>query len=174
MRNIFSLLICLFVQSCQSQKVYFDIKSYDIILFELMNNETIIPKKFTKSLLVENDFHVTSSQWRALGGSYGNNYVLLNSSRDTMNIKCFCRQENNLFFKNITFRKGNYELSFKKPNEKIKGKEIKTSMQMQNIIFKNAYSSLREPVFQDKYFQDLEFYEINLKDTINVKLKSIE
>ncbi|MBF7092542.1 hypothetical protein IUY40_13475 [Flavobacterium sp. ALJ2] len=90
-----------------------------------------------------------------------------------MNINYFGQGEN-LYLKRVPFKKGNYELSFKIPKEKISGKKIKTPKEVQDILFRNAYVSPKKPVFQDVYFRDLEFYEIDLKDTRNVKLERVE
>jgi hypothetical protein len=94
----------------------------------------------------------------------------------------------NYYFKNLEFKKGSYELRIeytKKYNTKEKrfekdikyifGKEIHTSKEVQNILFKNAnYEILRNPKYLDLYFKDLKFIEIDLKDTINVKLKKLD
>lgn len=175
MRKVFvCLFVCLFSQSCQSQKHIFDIKNYDIMLFKLNNDEVLFAKKYTEALVTKNNFYLTTSRWKLLGGPYGSYYILLNSKNDTMNLKCYCGQEENLFLKNLPFKKGNYELSFKRSNEKKLGKEIKMPKEVQNILFKNAYVSPKKPVYQDVYFRDMEFYEIDLKDTTNVKLERIE
>lgn len=175
MKKIFVyLFMYLCIQSCHAQKHIFNIKSYDIILLELNNNEVLISKKYTETLWSKKKIYLTTSRWRLLGGPYGSYYVLINSKKDTMNIKCYCGQEENLFFKNLPFKKGNYELTFKTPKEKIFGKKIKTAKEVQNVLFKDTYVSDKKPVYQDVYFKDIEFYEIDLKDTINVKLKRIE
>ncbi|ELY2018409.1 hypothetical protein SL053_002334 [Flavobacterium psychrophilum] len=105
-----------------------------------------------------------------------------------MNVKCKCGQERNHFLKNLKFQKGNFELSFdsqKRYNEQTKkyesqinytlGNQIKTSKKIQNILFKNSYVWWEiNGKSKDIYFKDLKFIVIDLKDSINVKIKKID
>ena len=101
-------------------------------------------------------------------------YYSFIKQRDTMNISCRCGQERNYYFKNLGFKKGNYELKFNIPKESTIGSKIETAEEVQNIMFKNTYLSDENSTQKDKYFKDLKFIEIDLNDTINVKLTEIK
>jgi hypothetical protein len=121
------------------------------------------------------------------GYEYGIKIHTFVKKKDTMNIKCYCGQEYNLYIKNLEFKKGNYELNFdygRKYNQQTKkyervenivsGSQIKTPKEIQNILFKNIYVPRDKATRQDFLFKDIKFTVIDIKDTLNVKLKEIE
>ncbi|ELY2018563.1 hypothetical protein SL053_002493 [Flavobacterium psychrophilum] len=131
---------------------------------------------------------IISQNWSGYGSHYLDKKYSFIKEKDTMNIKCKCGQGQNYFFKDLQFQKGAFELSFyfqKKYNEQTKkyesqinyilGNQIKTPSDAQNILFENAdYEMLRKPKFKNLYFKDLKFIEIDIKDSINVKLKRLD
>ncbi|MET3047018.1 hypothetical protein [Flavobacterium covae] len=185
-------VITFFVISCKAQKIVIETRSKDILVFGF-NDENIklinkpeslyIPDKKTyKSFDTKHNTEIYNKQrilvisqnWSGYGSHYLEKKYSFIREKDTMNIKCKCGQERNYYFKNFTFKKGYYELSFTYSKDKIFGSEIKTTKEIQNTLFKNSYVSDENPTQKDKYFKDLKFIEIDLKDTTNVKLKRID
>lgn len=181
---IYFAVVCVF-NSCKSQEKVIDIKSTDIIVFNLKNSNIRLP--YLRTIYSDSNIVVINKFWAMPPTNFIKYYKFI-SNKDTMNVKCFCGQEQNLYFTNLTFKKGKYELDFSFPNkynEKNKnfdyqinyifGKEIKSPKEVQKILFKNAYpwwESQRH--FKDLKFKDLKFIEVDLNDTINVKLKKVE
>ncbi|CAA0213733.1 hypothetical protein ACE1MK_04970 [Tenacibaculum maritimum] len=185
MKNIVYLFTYLLMSSCSAQKKVIESLKQDIILFNFLEKNISL----SQASYYNENYSIAMNIRYLIGMRYGKfDYTFIKNKKDTMNIKCFCRQEDNLYFKNLKFKKGNYKLNFSfskvynKKSEKyekvksvILGKEIKTTKEIQNILFKNAdYEQLKKPNYKDTYFRDLKFLEINLKDTINVKLIQIE
>ncbi len=186
MKNIIYLFIYLLTSSCNAQNIVIDVAKKDVVLFNFSKKNISLSKDIA-SYRTEN-FSIAINNRYLIGSRYGKfNYTLIKSEKDTMNIKCYCGQEANIYIKNLKFKKGNYNLSFNFPriyNEKTKkyekdkililGKEIKTTKETQNIVFKNAvYTPLEKKIFKDVYFKNLKFIVIDLKDTTNVKLEQI-
>nr|WP_315239265.1 hypothetical protein [uncultured Flavobacterium sp.] len=209
MRNLFlCLFLCLFLQSCKGQSIIVDSeKDNDVIIFNLSNYDVSLinlPEKhylpdtkrywetnpkFNTEIYSKNKFVIFKQRWQNIGYGYGEKYYnFINSKKDTMNIKCFCPQETNYFFKNLEFRKGKFELSFafpKKQNEQTKkyesqinyilGNQIKTPQEVQSVLFKNSYVWWEtKGEFKNIFFKDLKFVEIDLNDSTNVKLKKLD
>lgn len=185
MKNIVYLFAYLLISSCSAQKKVIESLKQDIILFSFLEKNISL----SQASYYNENYSIAMNIRYLIGTRYGKfDYTFIKNKKDTMNIKCFCRQEDNLYFKNLKFKKGNYKLNFsfskvynKKSEkyEKVKnvtlGKEIKTTKEIQNILFKNAIHSPRKAsLFEDVYFEDLRFLEIDLKDTINVKLVQIK
>lgn len=92
--------------------------------------------------------------------------------RDSMILKVVYDNTGNLFFENLKFKKGNYRLllnleSLKKIN--LKDENLKNK----KIYFKNLFD-IQTRKRKEVELNDVLFYRIDLKDTINVKLKRIE
>lgn len=183
MKKYICLFVCLFFYAClvQAQDTIkeVDLKKQDVLLFEVSKNDI---KLLYRELYSKNNFIIGSQEWiELIGRSYFNRRYFLIQNEDTMNIKCYCGQEWNLYFKNLDFKKGNYELTFTYPNlvysvNFISGSEINTPKEIQNILFKNAYPwwEYGNRDFRDMYFKDLKFIKIDLSDTANVKLEKVE
>ncbi|MFV0531967.1 MAG: hypothetical protein ACK5MD_11105 [Flavobacteriales bacterium] len=192
MRGIAYIILTIFtLSSCSAQKII-NAKSKDVLVFNFKKENVILTKFYAKvynqdgtyKTAVESsenrevnskgNFSIITQDWQALGNHYYQKKYSFVLEKDTMNISCKCGQERNYYFKNLEFKKGNYELKFEIPNNRIKGSEIETSKEVQKILFKNAYVPNETPTQQDKYFKDLLFFQVNLEDTINVKLTKIE
>lgn len=183
MKKITLLLIYLSVFSCKSQDIV-NSKNKDVILFFV--NKTREKLENPKAIFNSRNYYLI--QRTRANYNYDRNYHEVSfqfiQEKDTMNIKCYCPQGVNYIFRNIQFRKGTFNVSFdfpKKYNEQTKkyvelkniisGSQIKNTKEIQNVLFTSAYVSPVEPMQKDIYFKDLEFIEINLKDTVNVKLE---
>ena len=192
MKKIILYLILGLFTTCKAQ-VEVNSKQRDILVFQTLTDnvkyESIPVKeyipdkkkylKFKRNSNIEvynkEKLIVISQSWSSYGSNHFNKYYSFIKDKDTMNITCECGQESNHYFKNLKFKKGNYELSFQLNKEKILGKQIKTPKEVQDILFKNSYIWWDvKGEFKNLYFKDLKFIEIDLKDTINVKLKLIE
>lgn len=184
MKNIIYLFAYLLTSSCSTQNTIIDATKKDIVLFNFSENNISLPQGIYNS----ENYSVVINDRYLVGSRYGKyNYTLIKNKKDTMNIKCYCGQEENIYFKNLKFTKGNYELSFdfpKKYNSQTKkyerkktytfGKHIKTKKETQKILFKNAdYKQLRNPKYKNLYFKSLKFIELDINDTVNVNLKKI-
>ncbi|MDN3674489.1 hypothetical protein QWY99_15720 [Flavobacterium branchiarum] len=192
MRKIALALFIAFFFSCKAQKRIIETKSKDVILFNIEKSFfSILNNKYNQKVYGGNDFLIFTQNWSALGYNYFNKEYSFTQAQDTMNIKCNCGQERNYFFKNLEFKKGNYELridfpqryndSEKKYEPQIKyilGKQIRVPKEVQQILFQNFYirwNDVDNPIkSKDLYFKDLYFIEIDLKDSTSVKLKKIE
>lgn len=172
-KTIIYFLFNLLILSCSAQKNIIDAQKKDVILFNILTDKTSLYSDFF--IYNNGNFNVTMNNWHTIGSRYGKyNYTFIKNEQDTMNIRCFCRQEYNIYIKNLEFKKGHYELKFEMPKNKILGSDIETPIDLQKILFKNTYVPDEKPIQKDKYFKDLKFVEINLKDTVNVKLTKIE
>lgn len=188
------LFVCVISYCCKSQSKNVNIREKDILVFNFEINDCIkginpierisIPGKGEFNIQTNNlyEFYkknkmiIMFQEWdndQMSPSRFSKKYSFVRQ-KDTMTIKSRCGQERNYYFKNLIFQKRNYELSLKETNEKKLGKKIKTLKEIQDILFKGAYVSDKKPIFQDVYFKDIEFYEINLRDTINVRLARIE
>ena len=59
----------------------------------------------------------------------------------------------------------------------VKGSQIESPKEVQHILFNNAFidaTANPETTFKNTYFKDLEFIEVDLADTMNVRLKKNE
>ncbi len=187
-KNFYILIIALFLFSCKAQKKIIQAESKDVFLFNIENqNFSLLNNKYNEIVYKDNDYLIFTQKWNGYGSHYFNKEYSFTQLKDTMVIKCKCGQEANYSFKNLKFQKGNYELDFEYPiayNESIKkyerkikyvlGKEIKSSKELQNLIFNKTYISSEKTTQKDEYFKELKFIEIDLKDTVNVKLKRID
>jgi hypothetical protein len=191
MKKFIYLFTYLFIiQSCNAQKHdTVDIKRKNLLVFNLLNDN--IKLSLRESIYSKNKTIVTSSIWanEDMGtGFFARKFIFIQKN-DTMYLICnYCgRGGHNYYFKNLKFQKGGYEINYnysKKYNEKEKryendlkyvlGAQIKTPKEVQGVLLKNAYVSPKKPAFQDLYFKDLKFYEIDLQDKINVQLKQLE
>ncbi len=197
---IYVILVGFTFSSCSAQKVV-NLKSKDVLVFNFKTDDVRLAKFYAKVYNQDGTYKETiesseneeisnkenlviTQEWKPMGyGYYQKKYSFI-LDKDTMNISCKCGQFQNYYFKNLDFKKGNYELKFdfiekydeetKKHKPQIKyilGNEITTSKEVQNILFKNTYENSAQ---QDKYFRDLKFIEIDLRDTLNTKLIKIE
>lgn len=172
---LFYYFIVMITTSCKSQQKIIDLKSKDILVFNLYNDSIhFINSNYNQNTNLSNHNIMITQNWSGYGSHYFNKEYIFYKDKDTMNIKCFCGQERNYYFKNLGFKKGNYELKFKMPKKSTIGSKIETAKEVQDIIFKNTYVSDENPTQKDKYFKDLKFIEIDLNDTINVKLTEIK
>ncbi|MEO8240645.1 MAG: hypothetical protein ABI576_21250 [Flavobacterium sp.] len=179
MKKIFYLLVCLIIYSCKSQNVV-NVKSQDIFIFDFEDDNI---KSIQNIIFLKDNLIISSKKWGGVDLGYGNfkKQFEFIKNKDTMNLK-IKNQYNNLYLKNIQFKKGNYELDFLPDNYKnrmkilsnyIKGNQIETTKEVQNIFFNNAFiESTGNPITSNKnlYFKDLKFIEIDLKDSTNVKV----
>ena len=197
--------IILFTFSCKAQDKVIETKSKDVLIFKFKSDNIQLAKFYSKVHNEDNSYKKTiessenkeiynnsniiiiTQEWQGYGSHYFDKEYSFVLAKDTMNIKCKCGQNKKYFFKNLEFKKGNYELIFEYPKKYndstkkiesliiyVKGKQIRTPKKGQDILFKNTYVSHINSTLQDTYFKDLKFIEIDLKDTINVKLKLIE
>jgi len=180
MTKIISLLVYLFssllLYSCKAQNPYtINSRNKDIIIFEI--NTKKIKNKYSDIYVSNYSIEmVNHSENEDMGYSkfkYFKYFSFINK-KDTMNIECQCVQKHNYFFKNLDFRRGNYKLNFERKKEKLFGRKIVTQKEVQNILFKDIYISDKKLTSQYVYFKDIEFYEVDFKDTTNVKLDRIE
>ncbi len=144
--------------------------------------------KLNTEIYNKNKSIIFSQKKTGYGSTYLDKEYSFIQNKDTMSIKCKCGQAVNYFLINIKFQKGKFELNLDFPrkfNEQTKkyesqinyilGNQIKTSKEVQNILFKNSYMWWESKgEFKDFYFKDLKFIEIDLKDTINNKLKKLD
>lgn len=187
MKKVTFLLIYLSVFSCKSQAIdIVNSKNKDVIAFFV--NQTGEKLKNPKAIYNSRNYFLiqrTRANYN-YDRNYHEAYFQFIKDKDTMNIKCYCTQGVNYIFRNLQFKKGTFNVSFdfpKKYNEQTKkyvelkniisGNQIKNTKEIQKVLFTNFYVSPDEPIQKDIYFKDLEFIEINLKDSINVKLDKI-
>jgi hypothetical protein len=176
MKNfVLYIVIGLITTSCKSQQRIIDLESKDIIIFNFKDDTVgFSNNKYNESIIINCNVVITQN-WSGYGSHYFKKEYNIVKQQDTMNIKCFCGQERNYYFKNIEFKKGIYELEFKISDYNINGTQIIAQKEQQNILFKNAYpwGESGDRDFRDTYFKDLRFIEIDLADTVNVKLKKV-
>lgn len=192
-RIIFILTFIIFTFSFNYQKKIIECKKKDLLIFEFEKNNTtknnkLILKDNGKNIMVynKNNFILATQLWLGYGSGHFDKKYSFIVNKDTMNIECECGQERNYYFKNLDFKKGNYELKFEFPkkynadkkkyeNETkyILGSKINMNNEMLNVLFKETYVPNKKPIFQNVYFKDLKFTEIDINDSINVKLKKI-
>ncbi|AZA76556.1 hypothetical protein EG347_02950 [Chryseobacterium sp. G0186] len=202
MKNILIIItINLIFTSCNAQKAI-DTSSKDVLVFEFINENITLAKYYSKVYNRDNSYKKTieasenkeifndhnisiiTQEWKTIGSKYYQKKYTFIQQKDTMTIHCNCGQERNYYFKNLPFKKGNYNLSFdipKKYNRETKtyekdikyiyGSGITAVKEMQNTLFKNAYIPSNEQTKRDLYFKDLKFVEIDIKDTTNVHLE---
>jgi hypothetical protein len=147
-----------------------------------------IDAKYNKEVYNKKGLLVLTQNWTGYGSHYIDKKYSFIQNQDTMSIACKCGQEQNYFFRNLEFQKGKFELSFTFPKKQnvqtnkyesqinyILGNQIKTPQEVQSVLFKNSYIWWEtKGEFKNIFFKDLKFVEIDLKDSINVKLKKIE
>lgn len=109
MKSYLYLLIYLCLYSCKAQNVI-DIKKEDIFVFAFKNDNVILVQNVVYS---KNNFMVSSKKWGAEDMGHGNfkKHFKFIRHRDTMDLE-FSSQYNNLYFKNITFKKGYYKVGY--------------------------------------------------------------
>lgn len=206
MKNvIYIILICFVSISCRAQKII-ETDSKDVLVFEWENDDVQLAKYYTKIYNEDNTYKATvetsankevfkdkniniiTQEWKDYGYSYFDKKYTFIQQKDTMNIYCKCGQFRNYYFRNLEFKKGNFDLNFDfgtQYNEQTKryemirpsiilGSQIENSKDIQNILFKESYFFEEESSPKNLYFKDLKFYEINLKDTVRVKLIEIK
>jgi hypothetical protein len=174
--NYLYLLIYLCLYSCKAQNIIVESKSNDILIFNFKEDDIhLLLDKFNTPLYHNNKLIIFKQRWRGYGTAYIKKYYyFLYKKKDTMHIECNCGQERNYYFKNLEFKEGYYKLRLEElPEENILGSRIKTPIEVQSIFFKNTYVPPDEPTQRDIYFKNLEFIEVDLKDTINVKIKKV-
>lgn len=194
MKNFICLFFCLFIiQSCNAQKNYtVDIKRKNLLVFNVLNDDMKLSLR--ESVYSRNKTIITSTIWanEDMGTGFFMRKFIFIQQNDTMNLICnYCgRGGHNYYFKNLKFQKGDYEINYnysKKYNEKEKryendikyvlGKQIKIPKEVQDVLLTNAFIEFTgNPTTssKDTYFKDLKFIEVDLFDTINVKLERIE
>jgi len=180
MKHIFIYLFII-APSCKAQDTI-NIKRKDIIFFKFNNNDInantkknliIIneEKYFQESMLLKKQSNLLfGARWDVVPTP---RYFQFYSKKDTMNIKCYCSWHRNIFFENAYFQKGTYKLLFKFPKFTLKGKDLITDEKFQKIIFKGVYVHKEKQNFEDVLFEDIDFYKIDMKDSINVTLTKI-
>lgn len=192
MKNVIYILLISFVfTSCKSQTII-ETKSKDVLIFEFKNDniklaryytkvyhqdgtyEAIVEASANKEIFNKQNISIITQEWQAIGSNYINKRYSFIQQKDTMTIKCICGQERNYYFKNLEFKKGNYELNFNSPKMKIQYQEIDSLNRVKNIFFKNTYVPEEELSIRDLYLYDIRFYYIDLHDTINVRLRKVD
>lgn len=180
MTKIISLLVYLF-----SSLLLYSCKAHNTDTINSRNKDIIVFKIDTKKIKNKySDIYVSNYSIEMVNHSENEDmgyskfkyfkYFSFIHKRDTMNIECQCIQKHNYYFKNLDFQRGNYKLNFEIKKEKLFGRNVITQKEVQNILFKDIYVSDKKFASQDAYLKDIEFYEVDFKDTINVKLKRIE
>lgn len=174
MKKFILLFVIMVVCSCKIQT--FNPDKQDIIIVDLQNDDAslsdyslyYIPdkKKYipiktgNKQIFKDKNVLVFSQVWISDGMSSANmnrNYMFT-KDKDTMSISCDrCGQQRNFHYKNFHFKKGNYILYFANTENLIKGNKIEN---LKNSTFSNNLKKIK-------------FIEVDLSDTINVKLKPI-
>ncbi|ELY2018411.1 hypothetical protein SL053_002336 [Flavobacterium psychrophilum] len=173
---IYLFIYSLLIQSCKSQVIISDLERKNIIVFDFIRNDSRLIGE--KSIYSKDELIINSSIWSGedMGvGNFKREYYFV-KNKDTMSMICgSCGKAGNYYyFKNIEFQKGNYEFKIENRKNRILGKQIKTSREVQNILFRNAYPWWKKnDDFKDMYFKDLQFFQFDIKDTINVKLKKL-
>jgi hypothetical protein len=168
-------------QSSYTDTVIIDIKYKDIFIFNTKGSCIYLLNSFyTEKTYNQKKNIIGIQRWVGDGFDYIKKEYSFIYKKDTMNIICNCKQYTNIYFKNLEFKKGTYELLvhfelYRSLKKIISGNQIKTPKEVQNILFRNAYpwGENGDRKFGDMYFKDLKFIEINLADTVNVKLRKV-
>ncbi len=166
-----SLYVFIFL-TCKSQEEVIDVKRSDVIIFNFKSsNVMLIDNGVNEFIDTVNQNVIFKQTWLPYGSLYIDKYYSFIKNTDTMNIHCIFGQEENLYFKNLEFRKGNYEFRINFGENKVTGYDIDKEVQ---IFFKNSYVYTEEPqIFYDLYFKELKFYEINTEDKNSVQIKRL-
>lgn len=164
--------------SCKTEQLTIDYKNYDILFMQFY-------EKDVKS--INNNFYQKKHNL-IKGIDYSRDFnpryksqIILTKKNDTMKISCQFPERYNYYFKNMKFRKGKYDLQYKKSLQgllleknifEIKGENIETSKLIQYILFKNILisDSLKRYKQKDVLFKNLKFRVIDFSDTTSIKL----
>jgi len=171
------LIIILFLASCKTKQIILGVKNNDIYFVE--TKEKNVGVLF--SIYNKNNFFIQKRRRSSDMVPRLKSGLRLVQKADTMQVFCFCSQENNYYFKNIDFKKGVYFINFlngsphasvnKNINE-LAGWEIKSPRSVHNILFKNTLIHTLEEGYshENLSFNDIKFKVIDFSDTINIKL----
>lgn len=169
MKNLIYILICLFIcESCKSQERAIEYEN--LIIFDIRNQKIKLKDSLRSLLIHKNLIFVNDRRYVDIPRAMKIAFV---KDKDTMNIVLNYGNWGNIYVKNFEFKKGNYHIlaDIHKNSQKIKLK--KEQLPKQNIISKNEYVK-EERKRRDIELKDMIFYEVDLNDTINVKLTEIK
>ena len=158
------------VNSCNAQKDIFDVKYSDVAIHEI-NQDSITPSFYKKKI---NNLYVKVIKQIDFPLMKDWSFYSFIKNNDTMRVRYKSYKINDEYYlKDIKFKKGYYEIKFKKEPVKIEGKYINSNKRIGNIIFKNYVNKevLKEHYdYSDIKFKNMKFKFIDFSDTLNVKL----
>lgn len=168
---IVELLLLLAILPCRAQDTIIDLKSKDIHIFNFSNKSVSLRNTHGVCELFNKDGLICLTQeWFPYGSDYINKTYSFVQEADTMNIHVNFGQEAYFFYLyNIEFKKGDYELTMHdwSKEDLIRGKDICTNHYCVNILFERVYGQIQtnsESKFNDIYFNDINFYGIDVLD----------
>ena len=175
MKHIFALsLLIVLINGCYSQKNLPKEKQSDVFVLDNRDDFSLV-EHYPNKLAIKDEKHLVFFQeWLGYGGGDIDKEYVFYKNKDTMVVRCNCGQAYNAYFKNFKFQKGKFNLKDDSKNKIIKGRDISTSKNLQNIIIKNVNPWDGKGNFLNYKYQDIKFREIDLLDTINVHLKKVE
>jgi len=145
------VIICLFIicfaQSCKSQNIKKSLNEKDVRVFKFIDKNVFVNSEYIhdggKFILNQEKNIIPLPK-----------VYTFYKKKDTMEIKCFCNYENNIYIDSIKFSKGKFEINI------IKFLRKSTPQKLDKVLISGL----------NKY-KDLYFYQINFNDTTNIYVK---
>ncbi|MBF7092545.1 hypothetical protein IUY40_13490 [Flavobacterium sp. ALJ2] len=162
------LFTYLFAQSCNAQKdiIKYDMYSYNLIAFMDKINVTKINNEFLKI----NNIHFVKV--RRYSDIPRPTYLEFYQKKDTMTLILVYRNTGNLIFENLKFKKGKYKLIINPDG--LNRVKLKNEYKVNDEIYFENLFDIEIRKRKDCKLNEVLFYKINLKDTINVKFEQIK
>lgn len=175
-KYILFLFVNLFYLSGHTQDIKLDtidVDRQDILVFNFIEPDILFPDITYETKEIYRDRNIIGLRNRWLGGygaSYINKRFRFTQDSDTMIVVINCSQENNFYFKNMEFKKGNYKIWIADKYDLktlTKGASISSNIYLNNLFLKNVYRNYNKNSGQ--YFKLLDFYVIDMQNEGKVK-----
>lgn len=171
MRNFIYILICLFIcESCKSQEKAIEYENENLIIFDIRNQKIKLKDSLQVLLIHKNLIFVKNRKYVDIPRPMKLSFV---KEKDTMNIIFGYGNWGNIYVKNFKFKNGNYQIIANINSDSKKILLNRQDIPKQKIISKNQYFP-KEHTRRDIELKDMIFYEVDLNDTMNVKLTEIK
>ncbi len=166
-KYIFILLYVFIFLTCKSQEEVIEYEDQYLIIFKYSDSLIQINEK-KRLLLTYKDLNFTTD-YKRHRIPISPMFLSFSKGKDTMNIMFFCGNHN-IYIKNFEFKKGDYIIQASlNPEPKKLNKE---ETPKQKVICKNVLISGEGR--KDIELKDMLFYEIDLKDTVNVEIEKVK
>lgn len=162
---------------CFAQNIKFDtidVDRQDILVFNFIEHDISLVEFAYGTICIYKDKNMIGlrNRWRGYGSSYIDKKFMFTQGCDTMRVAINCGQNCNFYFRNMEFRKGDFNIRIADkydPNTLIKGEDISCDIYLNNLFLKNAYRDYQ--IKEDRYFKYIDFYEINMQDDKKIEWK---